>query len=157
AMTMTRREFAAACAACVPAVRAHLARAAAGTGADRPLGLVAYCFSIRLAADRSAGTSGGLNDPLAFVEHCHKLGAAGVQIGIGPRDKAYVARLREKVEACGMYLEGIVSLPRDQADVDRFTRAVQTAMDSGAKVLRTVTTRGRRYEVYNTAADVRRA
>ena len=37
-----------------------------------------------------------------------------------------------------MYLEGIVSLPRDEADVDRFEAEVRTAKRAGATIVRTV-------------------
>ena len=55
-----------------------------------------------------------------------------------------------------MYLEGIVSLPRDQADLERFEAEIRTAKRAGAEVVRTVMLSGRRYETFATAAAFRR-
>ena len=49
-----------------------------------------------------------------------------------------------------MYLEGIVALPRDRADLDRFEAEVRTAKQAGAEVVRTVMLSGRRYETFAT-------
>jgi sugar phosphate isomerase/epimerase len=126
---------------------AHLQGTAADDRRSR-LGVVLYSYAMRLSAERTAGTP-GLSDPIRFVEHCHELGAGGVQTGIGARDKEYLARLRQKVEAFGMYLEGSIRLPKDRADVERFTMEVRSAREAGAKVLRTVLLGGRRYEQFS--------
>ena len=49
-----------------------------------------------------------------------------------------------------MYLEGIVALPRDHADLDRFEAEIRTAKQAGAEVVRTVMLSGRRYETFPT-------
>jgi sugar phosphate isomerase/epimerase len=149
-MILSRRDMLAACAAAVPALAGLPSRAEPPADRRRRLGVVAYSYSVRLAADRAAGTP-GLADPLAFVEHCHQLGAGGVQLGIGERDREYVARLRAKLEEHGMYLEGSIRLPKDRADVERFAAEVRTAKEAGAAVLRTVSMNGRRYETFDTA------
>lgn len=153
-MDLTRREMLAACAAAVPALAGLPARAEPPADRRPRLGVVLYSFSIRLAADRAAGAP-GLADPLAFLEHCHRQGAGGVQVGLGQRDPEYVARLREKLDAWGMYLEGIVRLPKDRGDVDRFAAEVRTAKAAGAAVLRTALLSGRRYETFATAEAFR--
>ena len=53
-----------------------------------------------------------------------------------------------------MYLEGIVALPRDEADLDRFEAEIRTAKRAGATVVRTVMLSGRRYETFDSAAGV---
>jgi sugar phosphate isomerase/epimerase len=120
------------------------------------LGVVQSSYAIRLSADRAAGKP-GFSDPLTFLEHCHELGAGGVQTGIGTHDKAYLATLRQKLESYGMYLEGSIRLPKDRADGERFTAEVQSVRAAGAKVLRTVLFGGRRYEQFAHADDFRRA
>jgi sugar phosphate isomerase/epimerase len=120
------------------------------------LGVVQYSYALRLAADRAAGKT-GYSDPLLFLDHCHELGAGGIQTGIGSVDKASLTRLRNKAEEYGMYLEGTVRLPKDEADGDRFTAEVQAAREAGAKVLRTVLLGGRRYEQFASAEAFRQA
>src|SRR5437588_10837486 len=108
-------------------------------GADPParskMGVVIHSYPIRQAADRER-KSPPISDPLNFIEHCHKIGAGGVQLSIGKRDADYVRKVRERVEATGMFLEGSIALPRDKDDVERFVGEVRTAKDIGVTVLR---------------------
>jgi len=132
------------------------AGAVLGTGsalAEPPrtkMGIVTPTYSIRRAADKADGKT-PIDEPLPFLEYCHALGAGGVQVGIGSPDEKYIANLRQQAEANKMYLEGIVRLPRDKADVERFTTEVRVAKQAGATVLRTTCMDGRRYEVMETA------
>jgi sugar phosphate isomerase/epimerase len=153
-MTLTRRRMLAACAAALPAL-ASVSRAAGPAEKKGRLGVVIHSYAIRQAADRASNTP-GLSDPLAFVEHCHAVGAEGVQTGLGKRDAAYVGQLRDRLREWGMYVEGSVRLPEDRDDVERFTAEVRTAKESGATVLRTVLLNGRRYEVFASAGDFRK-
>jgi sugar phosphate isomerase/epimerase len=150
-MDLTRRQLLAGCAAAVPSLHALASASSTQDAEARPMGVVAYCYSLRMSADRTRGASAGLNDPLAFIEHCHERGAGGVQISIGVRDSAFAARLREKIDSLHMYLEGIVRLPQDGGELQRFTREVETARAAGAGVLRTVLLSTRRYETFATA------
>lgn len=146
-MSLTRRDMLLACAAPALGVLAD----------ERPaktrMGVVIHSYGIRNSADRE-GEKPPLSDPLTFLEHCHRLGAGGVQLSIGRRDADYVRKLRERLEATGMYLEGSISLPRDRDDVERFAAEVRTARECGATVLRCAMS-GRRYELFRKADDFR--
>jgi 3-oxoisoapionate decarboxylase len=148
-MSYTRREMLATCAAA-----AIGSFGVAADGKKNPLGVVSDSFANRLRAERERG-SGGFSDPLHFLEHCRQLGAAGVQLPLGNRDAAYTSELRKKLDSSGMYLEGSIALPRDTADVDRFSAEVRTAKEAGATVLRTVMLGGRRYETFASAEAFR--
>ena len=50
-------------------------------GPRRSLGMVIHSYGIRRAADKDRGFA----DPLAFLDYCHTLGAAGVQTSLGAR------------------------------------------------------------------------
>jgi 3-oxoisoapionate decarboxylase len=126
--------------------------AADDTAARSRLGIVTYSYSIRRARE----PGGRLHDPIGFVEHCRARGAGGVQTSLGVRDPEYCARLRELIATAGMYLEGIVRAPREQADVERFQREMETARACGVQVVRTAMLEGRRYETFRTAEDFRR-
>lgn len=119
------------------------------------LGIASYSYHLRLAAERGRGQT-GLADPITFVEHCHKLGAGGVQTALGTRDTAYLAKLKETVASAGMFLEGQVRLPKDRSDVDRLDAEVRTAKEAGVTVLRTVMLGGRRYETFETMEAFRK-
>jgi sugar phosphate isomerase/epimerase len=144
-MNCTRREMLATitAAACVSIVSAAPKR--------QRLGIVIHSYMYR----RSAHPESRFDDPLAFLDYCHDIGAGGVQTGIGARDQAYVKKLRERAEAHQMYLEASLSLPKDRTDVERFSAEVQTAKDCGITVIRTAIG-GRRYELFDSVEAFRR-
>jgi sugar phosphate isomerase/epimerase len=95
-------------------------------------------------------------DPQRFLDYCRSLGAHGVQVSLGVRDEAEAGALRSRVMAASMYLEAIVSLPRDQADLERFEAEMLTARRAGCEVARTVMLKGRRYETFDSLAAFRK-
>lgn len=115
----------------------------ASSGRKR-LGIDTFSYNIRLRADRQ------LRDPLNFLEHCHQIGAGGVQMGIGIRDEAYIRKLRGNAEKYEMFIEGSEGLPRSQSDIETFEKVVRTAKHAGVKVIR-VAMGGRRYEQFDRA------
>ncbi|MHC4167813.1 MAG: sugar phosphate isomerase/epimerase family protein [Planctomycetota bacterium] len=124
----------------------------AGRRAGSRLGIAQFSYSARLRSDRSEQAKKRLSDPLNFIDHCHKVGAGGVQMNLGIRDKDYGTKVRRKAEACGMFVEGSVSLPKEQSDVERFEAALQTAKQAGANVIR-IAIGGRRYEQFSSPAQ----
>src|SRR5438067_4198101 len=147
-MPWTRREVLAAGAGGV----LGLAARADPTDAPRPpMGVVIHSYAIRRSADRDSG----FDDPLTFLDYCRGIGAGGVQTGLGVRDDAYAAKLRERAAEHKVYVEGSIALPRGKDDVERFTAEVRTAKRCGADVFRTVLMNGRRYEVFDDAEAFR--
>jgi 3-oxoisoapionate decarboxylase len=119
------------------------------------LGVVIHSFMVRTAGDRDRPEGERFSDPFRFLEVARSMGARGVQVGLGIRDEAGARALRDRAEAASMYLEGIVSLPRDEAGRDRFEAQLRTAKQAGAGVVRTAMLSGRRYETFATAAAFR--
>jgi sugar phosphate isomerase/epimerase len=119
------------------------------------LGIVIHSYAIHTRLSKERGEKVPFADPAAFLDHCHALGAAGVQVALGVPTKEQAALLRRRLDATGMYLEGIVRLPRDKADADRFSRELETAQALGVTVLRTVCLNTRRYEAFATAEAFR--
>ena len=138
-----------------------LSRMAEAWGAERSertgLGIAIYCLGLRRRQLQQRNPAHDLFEPLAFLEHCHQLGAGGIQASLGVRDAGYVKQLRQRAEQLAMYVEGNVSPPRDAADVDRFAAELRTAAAAGATIVRTVIMPGRRYEQFATAEQFRRA
>ncbi|HJT33950.1 MAG TPA: TIM barrel protein [Pirellulales bacterium] len=126
-----------------------LALAEADEKPNQPLGLVIHSYAVRSSKPLPPDFR-PINDPLAFVEHAAGLSAAGVQTRIGTPDAAALDRLKDSVARHGMYLEGIVTLPKDDADLARFEAEVVAAARAGANVVRTVCLSGRRYEQFAT-------
>lgn len=119
---------------------------------NQPLGLVIHSYAVRSSKPLPPDFP-PINNPLAFVEHAAVLGAAGIQTRIGTPDAAALDRLKESVARHGMYLEGIVALAKDDADVARFEAEVVAASRAGANVVRTVCLSGRRYEQFTTRKE----
>ncbi len=116
----------------------------------RRLGIAHFSYNIRLGAERSGRVKGQLADPVNFLEHCHKVGAGGVQMSIGIRDREYIRKLRRSAEAYDMFIEGSAGLPRTELDVEKFDATVQTVREAGGAVIR-VAIGGRRYEQFDKA------
>ena len=121
------------------------------------LGVCTYCLGIRSRAERARGTGVDFSDPLCFLDHCHQIGAGGIQVALNTKDEAYTSKLRRQAERYQMFVEGIMDLPRDQADLERFEAEIRTAKQAGAKVIRVVMIPGRRYERFNSADEFRQA
>jgi sugar phosphate isomerase/epimerase len=151
-MRLTRRSMIGACASTVPALCAASFGASAGESA---LGLVIHSYAVRTAADRRLPAGERLSAPARFLEHARAQDACGIQVGLGVLDDTAADALRERARAASMYLEGIVALPRDQADLGRFEAEIRTARRSGALVVRTVMLSGRRYEAFASIAAFR--
>jgi sugar phosphate isomerase/epimerase len=113
------------------------------------IGIVIHSHGLH-RAHRPTPDAPDFNDPVVYLDHCVALGAAGVQTRIGVRDAAFLTRLRAQIEKQGLYLEGIVALPRDEDDIRRFETELRCAKDAGATVIRTVTLSTRRYETFAT-------
>lgn len=115
------------------------------------MGIGNSSYSLRNQADRRSGAQEMFTDPLNLLEHCHQIGAGGVQASLRSTDRGYLNRVRNLAEKYGMYVEAVVRLPREQTDLDEFKRSVQAARSAGALALRAVTLSGRRYETFDTA------
>ena len=120
----------------------------------QPLGLVIHSYWIRRERP-SSPDFGSVAQPLEFLEAAAKVGAKGIQTKVSGLDATSLAKLRDAMERHAMYVEGTISLPKDQADVARFETEVASSKQAGATVLRTVCMNGRRYEVFESPEQFR--
>lgn len=125
---------------------------AASDAPERPartgLGIVVYCCQLRR---RSMATDGSpdLFEPARFLAHCRQLGAGGVQIPLGILDRSAAHTLRRQADAADLFIEAIISPPYEPADVESFDAQMRTAVEAGAKAVRTTIIPGRRYEEFD--------
>jgi len=89
---------------------------------------------------------------LDVLDHCKRLGAGCLQIGVRGWQRDFAGKVRDRREALELEIEGQIALPKDEADVKRFAAEVKLAKEAGAKILRTVCLGGRRYETFQTLA-----
>ncbi len=88
-----------------------------------------------------------------MAKHCHDLGTGGSQVLSGGWDKEYASKMRKFKEDTGTWLEGQISLPKNESDVDRFEKDVMMAKEGGVDVFRTACLSGRRYVTFTTLED----
>lgn len=125
----------------------------AGAAEKKRLGVCVYCLGLRNRAERARDKTSNFTDPLSFLEYCHGIGAGGIQVPLGARDKDYTSRLRTQAETRRMFVEGIAGLPYDQAGVERLDAEIRTAKEAGAGVIRVVIMPGRRYERFDSVEE----
>ena len=148
-MPLTRRAFLAASAAAlaVPALGAETART--------QMGVAIASYAARWTAKLSTTKHPKWISALDVIEHCHAIGSAGVQLSIRDWPGDFAAKVRDRREKLGLYLEGQVLLPRDEKDVERFSENLRQAREAGISILRTAAG-GRRYEDFESEAAFKR-
>lgn len=87
-------------------------------------------------------------DTLEFLEKCHALGAGGIQTAMN----GDLQKVRARADQLGMYLEGMVSIPRN-GDMSALEKSLADCQAAGVKVARAAMLGGRRYETFKTLAD----
>ena len=87
-------------------------------------------------------------DTYEFLEHCHALGAAGIQASIN----GDLHKIRSRAESFGMYIEAMIELPHN-GDTSAFQRELQNAKAVGAVAVRSACLGTRRYETFSSLAD----
>jgi 3-oxoisoapionate decarboxylase len=87
-------------------------------------------------------------DALEFLEKCHALGAGGIQTALN----GDLMKLRKRADELGMYLEGMVSLPRN-GDLSALEKGLSDCQYIGVSVVRSAMLSGRRYESFKTLAE----
>ncbi len=87
-------------------------------------------------------------DTYELLEHCHALGAAGIQAPL----HGDLAKLRARAEELGMYLEGWSTMPKN-GDTSAFEQAVKDAQAVNAVAIRTACLGTRRYETFSSYAE----
>src|SRR5215468_9298979 len=115
-MTVSRRKFlaSAAMAAVAPVCLSSCATPGASRRSD--LGIVTYAFLLHQKASKGAKEGLDYNEPLGYLEACHRAGAGGVQFPFGERSAKDAAQFRRQAERSAMRVEAIVTLPKDDTE-----------------------------------------
>jgi sugar phosphate isomerase/epimerase len=87
-------------------------------------------------------------DTLEFLERCHTLGAGGIQTAMN----GDLQKVRARAEQLGMYLEGMVSIPRN-GDMSALEKGLTDAKAAGVTVVRSAMLGGRRYETFKSLRE----
>jgi sugar phosphate isomerase/epimerase len=122
---------------------------------ETAMGIVVHSYGSRWQSKVESRNYPGFSNAIDLVEHCHQIGAGGVQVVVKDWTADFAKKLRDRREKLGLYLEGSIGVPAKVGDVPRFEQELVNAKEAGAQILRTVTSSGRRYEVYHSAEAVR--
>lgn len=120
--------------------------------ADKRMGIVVHSYWSRWNSKADSKKYPAFTNTLELLQHCHQLGAGGVQVIVSGWSSDFARQVRDEREKLGLYLEGSIGLPKHAQDVARFDQEVKLAREAGAQVLRTVCSSGRRYETYHSPA-----
>ena len=121
----------------------------------KKLGVVVHSYASRWQSKANSKQYPPFNDAIDLLKHCHSIGASGIQVMVRDWSQDFAKKVRDTRERLGIYLEGSIAVPLTSSEVSGFEREVINAKEAGATILRTVTSTGRRYEVYHTEAEVR--
>ncbi len=120
---------------------------------DTPMGIVVHSYAFRWNSKTPSDKYPGFATAIDLLDHTADIGAAGVQVMVNGWDTDFAKKVRDRREKLGLYLEGSIGMPA-KANDESFEQTVINAKEAGATVLRTVTSTGRRYEAYHSAAEV---
>jgi 3-oxoisoapionate decarboxylase len=91
-------------------------------------------------------------DTYEFLEHCHGLGAAGIQSAVTNFEPAYLKKVRAQADKYGMWIEVMAGLPRSDNDA-QFAKTLAAAKELGALCVRSACLGGRRYETFSSMEE----
>lgn len=117
------------------------------------MGIVVHSYWHRWGAKVTNGPYAGFQNALELIEHCHQIGAGGVQVGVGSWVGDFAKKVRQRREQLNMYFEASIGLPQKPEDVEKFEQEIKNAKEAGAQIIRSVTLGGRRYETFKTMAE----
>ena len=117
------------------------------------MGVVVHSYGSRWNSKTASTNYPGFANALDLLDHCHKIGSGGVQVVVNRWTDDFAKSVRDRREKLGMYLEGSISMPKKPEDVPAFEQDVIRAKEAGARVLRTVCSSGRRYEILHSAEE----
>ncbi|QMW04461.1 sugar phosphate isomerase/epimerase family protein [Spirosoma foliorum] len=120
--------------------------------ADKRMGIVVHSYWSRWNSKVDSQKYPAFTNAIQLLDHCHQLGAGGVQVIVGGWSSDFAKKVRDVREKYGLYLEGSIGLPKKADEVAKFEQDVINAREAGAQVLRTVCSTGRRYETYHSPA-----
>ncbi len=116
------------------------------------MGIVVHSYASRWNSKVDSKKFPGFMNAIDLIEHCAKIQAGGVQVGVNNWSHDFAMKVRDKREKLGLYLEGSIGLPKKSEDVSTFEKEVICAKEAGATILRTVCLGGRRYETFDSLA-----
>ena len=112
------------------------------------MGIIVHSYAHRWNSKADSTKYPGFSSAIDLMEHCHQIGAGGIQVIVRDWGKDFSKKVRDRREKLGLYIEGSIGLPKNEGEVAAFERDIIAARDAGAAITRTVCLSGRRYETF---------
>jgi hypothetical protein len=74
-----------------------------------PMGIVVHSYGARWNSKVESKTYPGFQNALDLINHCHSIGAGGVQVGVSNWSLDFAKQVRDTRENLGLYLEGRIT------------------------------------------------
>lgn len=117
------------------------------------MGIVVHSYGLRWNSSVDSQDFPGFQNALQLLEHCHKIGAGGIQVGVQNWTNEFAGQLRERSKALNMFIEGSIGLPRSEKEANTFEKQIEIAKSAGVGIFRTVCLGGRRYETFKSRSE----
>lgn len=117
------------------------------------MGVVVHSYWARWNSKTASDNYPSFTNALQLLRHCKEIGAGGIQVTLNDWTDDFTKKMRDEREKLGLYIEGSIGLPKNEADVPRFEAQLSYAKEAGAKILRTVCLSGRRYENFHSLTE----
>jgi 3-oxoisoapionate decarboxylase len=114
------------------------------------MGVVVHSYASRWNSKTESEKYPGFQNAIELIDHCHSIGAGGVQVVVREWGHDFAKKVRDRREKLGLFIEGSISLPKQKDDISRFEKDILDAKEAGAEIVRSVCLNGRRYENFQT-------
>ena len=117
------------------------------------MGIVVHSYGLRWNSSTESNTFPGFQNALQLLEHCHQIGAGGIQVGVQNWTNESADQIGERSKALNMFVEGSIGLPRSEKETISFEKQIEIAKSAGVDIFRTVCLGGRRYETFKSRSE----
>lgn len=117
------------------------------------MGIVVHSYGLRWNSSHESRNFPGFQDALQLLEHCHRIGSGGIQVGVHNWMESFAGQLKKRSNALNMFIEGSIGLPRSEKESGSFEKQIEIAKSAGVDVFRTVCLGGRRYETFKSQSE----
>ena len=81
---------------------------------ENRMGIVVHSYGSRWNSKIQSQKYPGFTNAIELLEHCHQIGAGGIQVVVKDWTEDFAKKLRDRREKLGLYLEGSIGVPYRQ-------------------------------------------
>src|SRR5258708_39458831 len=97
------------------------------------MGVVVHSYWSRWNSKTESKKYPGFTNAIELLEHCHELGAGGLQVGVSKWTEDFAKKVRDRREKVGAYLEGSIGVTGKTEEVLRVWEGKFKTKEKGAR------------------------